>query len=206
MKHSTFLLAAFTCLNCVLAPVAAYEVPTEVEAFSSSTHVPIGSYAVDSSESYLNNANLTNSTRRTLAQLASDTMTIQPGQLYYASFSGRSCIKFSVTSSNEDLLVVLMREASYRAFEANGFTGSYLYIQGSQCEQTYSCTRTINGLATTETYYLLAINDYDGFFGGDDARAQVLLETCPSSGSPASTIQTLLSVCIGLIAAAVTAL
>ena len=91
-----------------------------------------------------------------------------------------------VTSSPEDLHVMLMAENDYLVFEANSYSGSYLYIEGSKCEQTYSCAKTIDGLSRFATYYLVVINDYDGVFGGDDATTEVLVETCSSSPSPSS--------------------
>jgi hypothetical protein len=125
--------------------------------------------------------------RRLLAELLSNTVNIEAGQVYQVYFTGYSCVKFSVTSSPEDLHVMLMAENNYQTFKANSYSGAYLYVAGSQCQQTFSCEKTINGLSTSETYYLVVINDYDGVFGGEDARTEVLVETCTSpSASPSS--------------------
>jgi len=157
---------------------------TYVEGFSSKTYTLGGSQAVE----ILDNSLSVNSTdsRRSLAELFSSSVNIGAGQVYHVYFSGYSCVKFSITSSPEDLHVMLMKENNYQTFAANSYTGAYLYVQGSLCEQTYSCAKTISGLSSSTTYYLVAINDYDGLFGGQDATTQVLVETCPSSSRSAA--------------------
>ena len=175
-----FLLAAFASLTCVLAEVD--HGVTYVEAFSSKTYTLGGSQAIKIPDNSLDVINSTNS-RRLLAELLSEAMSIEPGQPYVFGFSGYSCIKFSVTSSPEDLHVMLMDENSYVTLSANSYYGAYVSVPGSKCEQTYRCAKTISGLSSSTKYYLVVINDYDGFFGGKDATTQVLVETCSSNPS-----------------------
>ena len=185
-----YFLFFFVVLKCVLIcalPEVEHGV-TYVEAFSKKKYTLGGSQAVNIPDSSLN-VSSTNS-RRLLAEILSNTLSIEAGQVYHVYFTGYSCVKFSVTSSPEDLHVMLMKEQNYNVFAANSYSGSYLYIESSKCEQTYSCEKTIRNLSPSKTYYLVVINDYDGVFGGEDATTQVLLETCssptysPSSGSP----------------------
>ena len=154
---------------------------TYVKAFSSKTYTLGGSQAIKVPDNSLN-VNSTNS-RRLLAELLSEVMSIEAGQPYVFGFSGYSCIKFSVTSSPEDLHVMLMDENSYVTLSANSYIGAYVYVKGSKCEQTYRCAKTISGLSSSKTYYLVVINDYDGLFDGEDAKTQVLVETCSSNPS-----------------------
>jgi len=170
---------AFTSLCVVSAEVE----PTLrlVQSFSAKNYTLGGARAVN-----ITSTVGSKNSRSLLAELFSNTLNIEAGQVYAVYFTGHSCVKFSVTSSPEDLHVMLMAENNYLVFKANSYSGSYLYIEGSKCEQTYSCAKTIDGLSRFATYYLVVINDYDGVFGGDDATTEVLVETCSSSPSPSS--------------------
>eukprot|EP00740_Mantoniella_antarctica_P014658 CAMPEP_0181366790 /NCGR_PEP_ID=MMETSP1106-20121128/10931_1 /TAXON_ID=81844 /ORGANISM="Mantoniella antarctica, Strain SL-175" /LENGTH=343 /DNA_ID=CAMNT_0023482241 /DNA_START=97 /DNA_END=1129 /DNA_ORIENTATION=+ len=133
---------------------------------------------------------------------------------YSVTFSGRSCIQFSVNSASEDVHVMLMKEINYKSFAANNYEGSYVYVEGAQCKQAYSCSKTIKGLKSSETYVLLTWNKYDGILGGKEAKATVSVSSCPtirstfntptSSGASSfgstSFLAIIVSVCIASIA------
>jgi len=91
--------------------------------------------------------------RRELAELFSNSVNIEAGQVYSVYFSGQSCVKFSVSSTPEDLHVMLMESLNFQTFQANDYSGSYLYIQGSQCLQTYSCSKTVSGLSSSNLLF-----------------------------------------------------
>lgn len=196
MKVSTLAslatIFAFLSLNCVLVVANDDEGVTYVEAFSAKKY-SLGS--ADAVKTPGNSANLTSTiSRRLLASVFANELKIGAGQVYHVYFTGYSCVKLSVTSSPEDLHVMLMAENNYATFAANDYSGAFLYVEGSKCEQTYKCQKTVNGLSQSKTYYLVIINDYDGLFGGDDAKTEVSVETCsspqssnspsPSSNSP----------------------
>lgn len=124
--------------------------------------------------------------RRELGDIISDTVNIKPGGRYYTDISGRSCVKFSVTSTPEDLRMGLMDGTSFYFYQTSDYDAQLLtFVQGSQCLGAYTCIRTISGLNPFKRYYLVLLNDYDGASGGDDARADVSISTCPSpSPSP----------------------
>mmetsp|Transcript_40221 Transcript_40221/g.64471 ORF Transcript_40221/g.64471 Transcript_40221/m.64471 type:complete len:321 (+) Transcript_40221:178-1140(+) len=133
---------------------------------------------------------------------------------YSMTFSGRSCIQFSVNSESEDVHVMLMKEINYKSFAANNYEGSYVYVEGAQCKQAYSCSKTIKGLKSSETYVLLTWNKYDGILGGKETKATVSVSSCPtirssfntptSSGASSfgstSFLAIIVSVCIASIA------
>lgn len=148
--------------------------------------------------------------RRELAEIVSDALTIKGDQKYFVRFSGQSCVKFSVTSSPEDLeVVMMMTSSSFLAYQSNLFLGAYSYVLGSRCLQTNSCSKTVDGLARSESYYLLLKNDYDGVLGGDDAQVRVSISTCsstspsdwPSYSSPATCTSAMVSLVLVMMTA-----
>ena len=151
----------------------------EVPGYSAETSVLAGSDVVNLTSGV--NHTSTHS-RHLLAKIFSGAYAIKPGNSYRVSFTGHTCVDFSVTSSPEDLTVVmLMREISFEAFKRNQFKGAYLYVEGSKCEVTFKCEKTIKGLSKTETYVLLMMNGKEGFFGGPETATTVLMNTCPST-------------------------
>jgi hypothetical protein len=126
--------------------------------------------------------------RRLLAQLYSSTVNIGPNQWFAVGpITGYSCIKFSVSASDEDHeKVMLMEKYDYDLYKANGYSGSSYYISGSRCQQSYTCSKTVS-LSSSKTYYLLIHNDYDGIFGGDDATTTITVDSCSSPSPSPST-------------------
>lgn len=123
--------------------------------------------------------------RRLLEDLVDTSFNLAGGQYYGATFSGYDCVNFKVTSSGHDVLVNIMEKSDYDVFVGNSFVGSYLYIMGSQCMQSYSCSATIDGMSKYKSYVLFVYNDYEGFTGGSSASVTVKMdESGCSSGSP----------------------
>jgi len=142
--------------------------------------------------------------RRLLKDLADTSFSLDGGQYYTSTFYGYDCVNFKVTSSGHDVLVNIMEKDNFDVFESNSFTGTYLYIQGTQCQQTYSCSKTRDGLSKSDTYVLLVYNDYEGLSGGDAATVTVKMDDCSSSslgGSSGSPSSSKLKVLVGLFSA-----
>jgi hypothetical protein len=126
--------------------------------------------------------------RRLLEVIVDTSFNLDGGQAYTATFTGYDCVNFEVTSSGHDVLVNIMEKSDYDVFSSNSFVGSYQYIMGTLCEQTYSCSKTRDGLSKYETYVLMVYNDYEGFSGGASATVTVKMDesgcSSGSSGSP----------------------
>lgn len=120
--------------------------------------------------------------RRLLASLVDTSFTLSGGSVYTATIQGYTCINFKVTAAaypGDDLTIVnVMKNSNYQTLYSNSFSGSYYYVEGSECTVTRSCEKTVSGLSSSETYKLVVYNNNDGY---GSATVDVEIDDCASS-------------------------
>jgi len=134
------------------------------------------------------NQDAKNSTRRELAALYSETRSIAPRNYENFGIRDRTCVKYSVTSTGENVTVVLMSGFEFNAWFDGNFNfplRSDQYSPGSMCPESYSCIKEMNGLNPSYQYDVVVYNDYDTRPGGGaTAVANIQMNECDALNCP----------------------